>query len=111
MAKVANGFFTPTGQALETLLWRFLKEQEPWIVSCRGTVTFKVVGKPWAEAIVCATVGAEPNEQDQVFRAALNQRLVAAGFKTNLPEFDRHADGHLLLDRPTFGIEILGFEG
>jgi len=37
----------------------------------------------------------------------LNCRLISAGFKTNLPMYARHPDGHVMMDYLNRAIEIL----
>jgi len=103
------GLFKATGHPLEEPLSRFLLENEPWILSQGATVSFRIIKKPWAEAGVLVTHDAQVESVEGALRQEMNRRLTAAGFKTNLPKFDRHADGRILTDHPGKMIEILGW--
>ena len=92
------GLFKATGHPLEEPLSQFLLQNEQWISAQGATMSFRIAQRPWAEAQLLVT----PLE----LRTEVNRRLVAAGFKTNLPERDRHLDGHFMDTAVT--IEILG---
>lgn len=107
MGKQSVGFLKATGHPLEVRLSNFLLDNQQWILSCGATVSFQIIGKPWAEAAMLVTTDGKHDES--AMRKEVNRRLVAAGFKTNLPQHDRRADGHVITNWPAKMIEILGW--
>jgi hypothetical protein len=92
------GFNQATGHPLEKPLTAFLWANADWIVTHGAVVSWKTARKPWAEAVVLVTPAA--------FRTRVNERLIAAGFKTSLPHWDRHLDGHELVGEPPLTIHV-----
>ncbi len=97
------GLVEATGHPLEGPLARFLAANGVWIADHGAALSFRIIKKPWAPALVMV---------DERLRVEVNRRLQAAGFKTNIPEYPRHADGHLMKNHPTTvaTIEILGYK-
>jgi len=109
--KFAMGFAKETGHPLEAALESFLMDNTEWILSQHAIVSFYIIKKPWAEAVLLVTPQANEHwKSDEVQRSKLlqelNHRLITAGYKTNLPPCTCH-DGHLIKDRPCMTIEIL----
>ena len=91
------GFFESTGHPLQEPLSKFVSENASWVRSQDASISFGILGKPWAEAAVLVTpAGWDSDEPVDALRREVNRRLVAAGFKTHLPKFDRDFDGHIL---------------
>ena len=110
--KLAIGFTQETGHPLEGALQSFLMDNTDWILSQHAMVSFYIIKKPWAEAILLVTPQANEHwKSDEVQRSKLlqelNHRLITAGYKTNLPPCAHNADGHLIKNRPCMTIEIL----
>jgi len=102
------GYIKRTGHPLEVPLSDFIQENASWVLSQGAVVGFHIIEKTWAQAIVVVIPKDDTEYAEGAVRQEINRRLVAAGFKTNLPKYDRHADGHFIKDMPATGIEILG---
>ena len=103
---------TQTGHPLEDAVESFLIENMEWILSQDAVVEWCIVEKPCAEAVLFVTPPAEVHgksdeKRSSELRQEINCRLISAGFKTNLPVYARHADGHVMMDYPNRAIEIL----
>ena len=102
------GYIKRTGNPLEVPLSDFLQGNASWILSQGAVVGFRIIEKAWAGALVLVLPKTDTECAEGAVRQEINRRLVAAGFKTNLPKYDRHADGHFIKDMSATGIEILG---
>ena len=99
-----------TGESLEDALESFLIENTEWILSQDAVVEWCIVDKPWTEAVLFVTPdvhGKSDEKRSSELVQEMNCRLISAGFKTNLPTYARHADGHVMMDYPNRAIEIL----
>jgi len=101
-----------TGHALEDALESFLIENMEWILSQDAVVKWCIAERPWAQAVLFVTSPADVHGTSYEKRSSellqeINCRLISAGFKTNLPMYARHADGHVMRDYPNRAIEIL----
>jgi hypothetical protein len=110
--KFITGYSTKTGHLLEDAVESFLIENMEWILSQDAVVEWCIAAKPWAEAVLFVTPPADAYGKSDAMRSSellqeLNCRLISAGFKTNLPMYARHADGHVMMDYPNRAIEIL----
>ena len=106
MDKKVIGLNRATGHPLEKPLADFMEANRAWIFSQDGAVvSWQIVEMTWAPALMLVT----EDEPAQPVRAEVNRRLVAAGFITNLPRYDRHRSGQLLTHQPARSIEILGY--
>jgi hypothetical protein len=110
--KFITGYSRKTGYPLETALESFLIENTEWILSHDAVVEWCIVEKPWAQAVLFVTPPADVYGKSDEKRSSellqeINCRLISAGFKTNLPVYARHADGHVMMDYPNRAIEIL----
>jgi hypothetical protein len=110
--KFIKGYSRKTGHPLEDAVESFLIENMEWILSQDAVVEWCIVEEPWAEAVLFLTppadvYGKSDEKQSSELLQELNCRLISAGFKTNLPMYARHADGHVMMDYPNRAIEIL----
>jgi hypothetical protein len=110
--KFIMGYSRGMGHPVEDALESFLIENTEWILSQDAVVEWCIVEKPWAEAVLFVTPPAEVHGKSDERRSSellqeINCRLISAGFKTNLPVYARHADGHVMMDYPNRAIEIL----
>ena len=110
--KLITGYSTETGHPLEDAVESFLIENMEWILSQDVVVKRCIVERPWAEAVLFVTPSADVDGKSDEKRSSellqeINCRLISAGFKTNLPMYARHADGHVMMDYPNRAIEIL----
>jgi hypothetical protein len=110
--KFITGHSRKTGHPLETALESFLIENMEWVLSQDAVVEWCIVKKPWAEAVLFVTPPADVHGKSDEKRSSelvqeINCRLISAGFKTNLPMYARHADGHVMMHYPNRAIEIL----
>ena len=94
-----SGYGRETGHPLEGPLEAFLLANRDWILAIGATVSWRIVFKPWAAAHVCVT--------PENLRPQVNERLIAAGFNTNMPQWDRHSDGHVMKGKPPVMIQVL----
>ena len=104
------GYNIATGHALERPLANFLERNALWVKSQGAVVSWRIVAKPWAQALVVVTMRTPEEELAGTVRQEINRRLVTAGFQTNLPDYDRHSNGHLIKDRAACSIEVLGIK-
>ena len=110
--KLITNYSGKMSHPVEDALESFLIENTEWILSQDAVVEWCIVGKPWAEAVLFVTPPADVHgKSDEKCNSELlqeiNCRLISAGFKTNLPVYARHADGHAMMDYPNRAIEIL----
>ena len=110
--KLIGSCSTETGHPLEDAVESFLIENMEWILSQDAVVEWCIVEKPWAEAVLFVTPPADVYGKSDEKRSSelleeINCRLISSGFKTNLPMYARHADGHVMTDYPNRAIEIL----
>jgi len=110
--KFITGYSRKTGYPLEDALESFLIENTEWILSQDAVVEWCIVEKPWAQAVLFVTPPADVHGKSDEKRSSellqeINCRLISAEFKTNLPMYARHADGHVMMDYPNRAIEIL----
>ena len=110
--KFITGCSTKTDHPFEDAVESFLIENMEWILSQDAVVEWCIVEKPWAEAVLFVTLPAEVHGKSDEKRNSellqeINCRLISAGFKTNLPVYARHADGHVMMEYPNRAIEIL----
>jgi hypothetical protein len=108
--KFITSYSAETGHPLEEAVESFLIENMEWILSQDAVVEWCIVEKPWAEAVLFVTPdvhGKSDEKHSSELLQEINCRLISAGFKTNLPMFARHADGHVMTDYPNRAIEIL----
>ena len=108
--KFITGNSREMGHPLEDALEFFLIENTEWILSQDAVVEWCIVEKPWAEAVLFVTPdvhGKSNQKRSSELLQEINCRLISAGFKTNLPMYARHADGHVMMDYPNRAIEIL----
>jgi hypothetical protein len=110
--KFIAGYSTEAGHPLEDALESFLIENTEWLLSQDAVVEWCIGAKPWAEAVLFVTLpsdvhGKSDEKRNSELLQEINCRLISAGFKTNLPPYARHADGHVMMDYPNIAIEIL----
>jgi hypothetical protein len=110
--KFIAGYSTEMGHPLEDAVESFLIENMEWILSQDAVVEWCIVEKPWAEAVLFVTPpadlhGTSDEKRNSALLQEINCRPISAGFKTNLPVYARHADGHVMMDYPNRAIEIL----
>jgi hypothetical protein len=110
--KFITGYSRKMDYPLEDALESFLIENTEWILSQDAVVEWCIVKKPWAEAVLFVTppsdaYGKSDEKRSSELLQEINCRLISAGFKTNLPMYARHADGHVMMDYPNRAIEIL----
>lgn len=110
--KFITDYSLETGHPFEDALESFLIENTEWLLSQDAVVKWCILKKPWAEAVLFVTppadVHGKSHEKDNSeLLQEINCRLISAGFKTNLPKYARHADGHVMMDYPNRAIEIL----
>jgi hypothetical protein len=110
--KFIAGYSTEAGHPLEDALESFLIENTEWLLSQDAVVEWCIGAKPWAEAVLFLTppsdaYGKSDEKRSSELLQEINCRLISAGFKTNLPMYARHADGHVMMDYPNRAIEIL----
>jgi hypothetical protein len=110
--KFITGYSRKMDYPLEDALESFLIENTEWILSQDAVVEWCIVKKPWAEAVLFVTPpadihGKSDEKSSSELLQEINCRLISAGFKTNLPMYARHADGHVMMDYPNRAIEIL----
>ena len=110
--KFITSYSTETGHPLEEAVESFLIENMEWILSQDAIVEWCIAEKLWAEAVLFVTPSADAygksdEKQSSELLQEINCRLISAGFKTNLPVYARHADGHVMMDYPNRAIEIL----
>jgi hypothetical protein len=110
--KFIAGYSTEADHPLEDALESFLIENTEWLLSQDAVVEWCIGAKPWAEAVLFVTPPADVHGKSDERRNSellqeINCRLISAGFKTNLPVYARHADGHVMMDYPNRAIEIL----
>jgi hypothetical protein len=110
--KFTRGYSRKMDYPLEDALESFLIENTEWILSQDAVLEWCIVEKPWAEAVLFVTPpadvrGKSDEKRNSELLQEINCRLISAGFKTNLPLYARHADGHVMTDYPNRAIEIL----
>ena len=110
--KFITSYSREMAQPLEDAVESFLIENMEWILSQDAVVEWCIVEKPWAEAVLFVTppadaYGKSDEKGNSELLQEINCRLISAGFKTNLPVYARHADGHVMMDYPNRAIKIL----
>jgi hypothetical protein len=69
--------------------------------------TVSTVQQAHEALLVSRAYGKSDEKRSSELLQEINCRLISAGFKTNLPMYVRHADGHVMMDYPNRAIEIL----